>query len=275
MKWPAVLGFGALHALPLGAQQLSLPSRPDDAPSASTIVAAIRDLSREEREARLLVEYTRGNVPDWLRTLVAVTMQRQVGEREVAVTFFVTPDYLAVGTDEDWFLTPLTPGTAQQLATRLDMSLPTPTMVDAIWQHAAARLGPDSIAPSARMVTVPVFVRHNAMVRARRAADPAPLGALAAGHKKDVVLTPRLDTLPDRVAIYGWHRPDGRPIQPLYTGHGAGYADYSHGIRLVSRRIIIDGREHDLLDVLRDPALAPAVSDEGPMRQPAYPTGHE
>ena len=22
-----------------------------------------------------------------------------------------------------------------------------------------------------------------------------------------------------KVAIYGWHKPDGKPIQPLYTGH--------------------------------------------------------
>ena len=35
----------------------------------------------------------------------------------------------------------------------------------------------------------------------------------------------KLYEFPDRVAIYGWHRPDGRPIQPLSTVHGFRYAD--------------------------------------------------
>jgi len=44
------------------------------------------------------------------------------------------------------------------------------------------------------------------------------------------------------VAIYGWHKLDGKPIQPLYTGHVDWYVDYSHGIRLVSRTIYIDNK---------------------------------
>lgn len=258
-------------ARPGAAQVLSLPPRPADALAGSAVARLVRDLPAEAREQRLLDEYRRGNVPRWLRTLVPVTMTRRVAGREVTVTFHATPDYLAVGSDDDWFLTPLTPGAAQHLADLTGTSLPTPPMVDAIWRAAPARFGPDSIAPSAAMITVPVFERHNTLVRTRRDADPAPRGALVAGHKKDVVLTARLDSLPDRVAIYGWHRPDGRPIQPLYLGHGAGYADYSHGIRLVARPILIEGKPHDLLDVLRDPVLAAAVSDEGAMRRARYP----
>jgi hypothetical protein len=268
----AVVGIALVTLLPTTApaQVLSLPPRPGGALSGSEIVAATAALTREAREQRFLREYRSGNVPAWLRTLVPVTMTRRLDGGDVVVTVHVTPDYLALGSNDDWFLTPLSPRVAQRMATETGTSLPTPPMVDAIWRAASARLGPDSIAPSAAMVTIPVFARHNALVRARRDADPAPLGALVAGHKKDVVLTPRLDALPDRVAIYGWHRPDGRPIQPLYTGHGANYADYSHGIRLVDRRIMIDGHEHDLLDVLRGPALAAAVSNEGAMSTPTY-----
>jgi hypothetical protein len=166
---------------------------------------------------------------------------------------------------------PLTPGSAQQLADLTATSLPTPPMVNAIWRAARVRLGPDSIAPSAAMVTVPVFEDHMAMVRRRRDAAGIAPGALVAGHKKDVVLTPRLDSLPGRVAIYGWQLPDGRPIQPLFTGHGQGHVDYSHGIRLIGRRITIDGTPHDLVEVLTDPVLFAAVSDEGPMRTGRYP----
>ncbi|WP_204310148.1 hypothetical protein, partial [Enterobacter cloacae] len=52
---------------------------------------------------------------------------------------------------------------------------------------------------------------------------------LIAGIKKDVVITDLLtrSSKPNRVAIFGWHKPDGIPIQPLYTGHVNWYVDYS------------------------------------------------
>ena len=86
-------------------------------------------------------------------------------------------------------------------------------------------------------------------------------------------MTPRLADDSDHVAIYGWHEQDGSPIQPLYTGHVDDWVDYSHGIRLVSRRVVIDGVEQDLHDLLQDSSRWRLVSDEGPMRAPRYPTG--
>ena len=70
----------------------------------------------------------------------------------------------------------------------------------------------------------------------------------------------------------GWHQQDGSPIQPLYIGHDSGWVDYSHGIRLISRRVLVDGVENDLRDVLEHPAMWPLVSDEGVMRDGRYPT---
>ena len=95
-----------------------------------------------------------------------------------------------------------------------------------------------------------------------------PLDALISGHMKDVVLSNRLFERPDRVAIYGWHRLDGRPIQPLSTVHGVRYADYSHGIRLVWNEVRVDGVSRSIYDVLADSKLAPVLSDEGALRDP-------
>jgi len=67
------------------------------------------------------------------------------------------------------------------------------------------------------------------------------------------------------VAIYGWHYPGGKPIQPLYVGHWDRYVDYSHGIRLVAGEMIIDGQTHRVSDVLKDTLLCGLVSDEGPI----------
>ena len=61
------------------------------------------------------------------------------------------------------------------------------------------------------------------------------------------------------------HRRNGKPIQPLSTVHGAGYADYSPGIRLVSRTAYLDGREVDLERLMGDPRYAGLISHEGPL----------
>jgi hypothetical protein len=79
---------------------------------------------------------------------------------------------------------------------------------------------------------------------------------LLAGHKKDLVLANRLSSNRGRVAIYGWHRGNGDPIQPLSTVHGEYYADYSHGIRLVSRTAYVNGRPVDLRSLLTDGTYA-------------------
>lgn len=269
-RWRVLVALAAPITAP--AQRLELPTRPADALPGSTLAEHVTGLSLAAREEVLRAEVLRGNVPDFLRTMVPVTMRHMAAGGEIVVRFWATSDYLAVGSDRDHFRVPLSPETAQLLADATGTSLPTSLMVNAIWHAAEVRLGPDSIAPSAAMITVPVFVAHDRMVQARRAAVAVPLGTLVAGHKKDVVLSRRLDSLPGRVAIYGWHTLDSVPIQPLNTWHTTGHVDYSHGIRLVSRRIEINGTPHDLLTVLRDTALATAISAEGVMRFGRYPT---
>lgn len=256
------------HSVP--AQILELPPRPPDASTGAEIAREIRSLELNAREARLLAELVRGNVPSWLRQLVRVELTKRIGGREHRVVLWATPDYLAVGSDSDYFRVPLTPQTAQQVADLTRTSLPTTVIVDAVWRRARARLAPAPIPPSPAMTTVPVFEDHDRMILEQQRSRDAPSGTLVAGHKKDVVLTAQLAEGSGKVAIYGWHRLDGEPIQPLYTGHSDRWVDYSHGIRLVSRTIMIDGERRDLMDVLGDPALAPLLSDEGVVPYPRY-----
>ena len=119
------------------------------------------------------------------------------------------------------------------------------------------------------MTTVEVFLRHNEMVRKERGGRSS--GALVAGHKKDVVIANKVFKTPGKVAIYGWHQLDGKPIQPLYTGHTDNWVDYSHGIRFVSRRVILDRVETSIDTVLADPKYAFLLSNDGPMAQTRYP----
>jgi hypothetical protein len=53
------------------------------------------------------------------------------------------------------------------------------------------------------------------------------------------------------------------------TVHGRRYSDYSHGVRLVAATMRLDSEPRPVVDVLRDPDLAPVLSDEGPIRDAA------
>ena len=95
---------------------------------------------------------------------------------------------------------------------------------------------------------------------------------MVAGHKKDVVISSRLTNSPGKVAIYGWHQTNGKPIQPLYLGHVSTWVDYSQCVRLVQEEVIINGRVTTLSKALADPALAGLFSSEGPVLTPRYQT---
>jgi len=226
-----------------------------------------------------------GNVPDFLRTLVPLTSRASIGGTERTVVWQVLPDYVAIGSNEDYMLMPLTPLLGQRLADALRCTLPTRKMVDAIYANAAVKLAPQPIAPSAEMTTVPVFIQHNDSVRIQRAGTLAhnPLGALVGGHKKDVIISNAIvsnlkPSVPKPVVIYGWHQLNGVPIQPLYNGHGETYADYSHGIRLVQDSAVLDGVPASVTSIVSDPVLWPLLSDEGAIPLPRYgaaPSGVE
>lgn len=245
------------------AAELSLPVRPADAVGGAEFARSVAPLEREARETAVAAEVRRGNVPQFWRRLVEVPMAGAVVS--------VTPDYLCIGSDEDYWFAPLTPGTAQVIADELGCLLPTKKVADAIWK-AALKLEPAPLPPSPEMTTVPVFTQHNIMVRAAREKARAefPLGTLVAGDKKDVVITPRLVESPGKVAIYGWHRLNGVAIQPLFLGHAATWVDYSHGIRLVKKEMTVNGRATTVAAVLADPLRCELLSDEGVIVSPRY-----
>jgi hypothetical protein len=238
------------------------------------MAARLAALPLEERESEIARQALSGNVPHFLRTLCPVRVTNSEAGCADSVTLYVTPDYLAVGSDDDYLLIPIRPDTAQRIADHLGCSLPTKKMVDDIYGAATVRLPPSPIPPSPAMTTVAVFQEHNATVRAQRLdqAREHPLGELVAGHKKDIVITPKLAAAPGKVAIYGWHRTNGIPIQPLYLGHTAAWVDYSQCTRLVLRDVTVNGKATTVSRILADPNLARLLSDEGVVPVPRYPT---
>lgn len=241
----------------------AIPPRDASAPTGSQLMARLASASREERSRVLVEQILSGNIPGALRRLRPVeTSAPGPAGAPVRAVVWVMPDYLAVGSDEDFVRVPLALPEALTVARRFGFTLPTRKLVKTIHLQAEARLDPKPMPAGPAMTSVAYVCAHDRFIQAQLRRLPP--GTLVSGSKKDVVLTPRLASLPGRVAIYGWLRPDGAAIQPLSTVHGARYADYSHGIRLVSRTVLVDGQARSVFDVLEDPAQAGLLSDEGP-----------
>ena len=269
-----IIALTLLLSISSFAQTLPLLPRTTNAISTADFIRQIKPLPLTDREQAIASEILHGNVPSRLRDLHPLDITNvSYGKTNVA-TIFVTRDYLSIGTDAEFFRTPLTPATAQRIADELDCTLPTRKMVDAIYAAAQIKLVPQPIPPNAAMTTVPVFATHNEIIRTQLLAlGASPTStALIAGHKKDVVISAKLAALTNNVAIYGWHRTNGTAIQPLHTGHRADWADYSHGIRLVQQRMILNGDTTTVARVLADPELSVLLSDEGVITNSRYGT---
>ncbi|MBN1542028.1 hypothetical protein JW992_07750 [candidate division KSB1 bacterium] len=252
---------------------LLIPVRPPKAQSAEQVLALLEKLPPDERENEITTQLSGGNMPDFLRRPVEICVQSRDAQGVLRrIRFAALADYLAVGTDSAFCRLPMRPQTAQCLAERWNLLLPTPKIVDWIDDAAQVRIEPVTYFPIGnRNEQIERFIAHQRDIEARRQAPP---GLLTSGLKKDIVLCSRIDSSksPDRVAIYGWQRLDGTAIQPLYCGHSYRYVDYSHGARLIHSTVYIDDEAHDLRAVLSDSLLFRLFSDEpAPLHRASYP----
>jgi len=273
--WITLLFAATVFGAPAGATAAALgtcdpqalqqiPARPAGAATASQFVQTIAVADADARESAIRTELLDGNVPQFLRRLVPVDMAAN-GPNGEHVVVCALPDYLAVGSDPDFLRLPMRLATALSVAAQFGFVLPTRKIVDAIAAQAPVHLAPQPLPAGPQMRSTDYYRTHNDLIEAQRRSLGVELGELVDGDKKDLVMTNRLWTKLTNVAIYGWHRLDGTPIQPLSTLHGERYADYSHGVRLIGAVAYVDGRPRPLVDLLEDPAWADTLSDEGPM----------
>jgi hypothetical protein len=214
----------------------------------------------QQRDSLVVKEILSGNMPSFLKKFVAVHVQIKdsLSGQTIKATYYVAPDYLSVGTDKDWARINITPYAAQKIADSFHCFLPTKKMVDDIYKAASIKLEP--VPMYAFRDSTPTMYHHHLMVEGQRKGKTG----LISGIQKDVVISGKIsrDPRPERVAIYGWHKPDGTPIQPLYTGHIYWWVDYSQAIRLVYRKIKLNNKWMDYMDILKDPVLRKLICDE-------------
>ncbi len=212
-----------------------------------------------ERDSLAKVEILSGNLPSFLRKFVRIqTSITDSPGKTISAYYYVAPDYVSLGTDEDWARIPLTPMAAQVIADSFHCFLPTRKMVNDIYEQSTVKLAPVPMY-AFRDSSVTMW-QHHLIIEGQRKGRKG----LIAGIKKDVVISGKIsrDPKPDREAIYGWHKTDGKAIQPLYTGHINWWVDYSHGIRLVYRTIWVNGKAMDYTEVMKSPSLNKLLCDE-------------
>ena len=247
------------------------PAAGEEAMGGSVFYKEAAAMGWKERDSFALKQILAGDIPGFLKKFVAIktSITDSVSGKNIRAVYYVAPDYLSIGTHTDWARIPLTPMAAQKIADSFHCFLPTRKMVDDIYKAARVKLEPVPMY-AYRDSTVTMWQHHLIIEGQRRGRK-----GLIAGIKKDVVNSGQLllDARPNRVAIYGWHKPDGQPIQPLYTGHVNWYVDYSHGIRLIYRKLKVNGHWMDYTDVLKDGRLRRLLCDEevcsGAYRLPA------
>ena len=253
--------------------RLTIPARPPDAETGSAFMSRIAPLPLDEREAEIYQALAAGNMPDFLRQPKRLKAQFRDSTGAVhTLQYEVLPDYLAVGSDQDYCRIPMNPHTAQRLANQFGASLITAQLSDHIFEQAELRLQPFFYKPVGNTnETVEQFVKHNTQIEKQKAAAGGTHGQLIAGIKKDVILSERIAKRTDRVVIYGWHQPNEEPIQPVYSGHIDWYVDYSHGIRLMNAQVLLDGKVVSVPAILTDAIFFKVLSDEDrPMELTEY-----
>jgi pimeloyl-ACP methyl ester carboxylesterase len=260
-------------SLALPVRRMKIPERDPAAETGTDFMRRISELPLSVREEEIYKAVASGNIPGFLRkTLTLHGVFKDLDGAKHSVIYEVMPDYLAVGNDDDFCRVPMNPRTAQRLATLFGASLVTSALSDHIYSQAEMKLAPFNYVPVGNAnELVSKFVEHNTQIEKQLSEAGGRHGQLVAGIKKDIILSSGITEKHDRVVLYGWHKPDGIPIQPVYSGHVWWYVDYSHGIRLINNQVILDGRPALVSEILRDSVLFRVLSDEEtPMAEPFY-----
>ena len=234
-----------------------------------------------KREDMIVEAILAGEMPGALKTFKKIEYNTPIVDsvpvlrKSHKVEMWVLPDYLSVGSDEDFVRMPMGPLAAQDIADKLNCILPTTYLVDRIAEASEGHIDIFPFRPLGSRNMMPiVFQDSDNAIKALFKAKGYTFGQFISGLKKDLVLTYKIQTLEGREryeAIYGWHHPDGRTQQPLFVRHGNFYVDYSHGVRLIYREIVIDGKKCDAKEVLESPELYRLLSDEPmPLKKASY-----
>lgn len=205
----------------------------------------------KEREELILGAVARGALdpPEW----TTITANYKGRRAQIQVT---TDALTILGVRFD-----VTAEGAQRIADQLRAVLPTPRILQLIWEQADVRLDPCTLPADAKMASTARMIQHSECVDQRIAGR----AGMVANEGKHWVLTNRIAGKENLAANYGWFVKGRRPVQTVGTRHDTAHTDYSQIVRLVKPIMKVDGRDVDIRHVGRSPELWGLVSDEGPL----------
>ena len=185
---------------------------------------------------------------------------------EVAATLLAMPDYLAVGSDDDFVRMPMTPQTAQQIADQFGCTLPTRKIVDAI---DARRNCTSSPAPSPR--TARPSKRFSSTMKSSKSSGAANRSACSSpASRKTSSLRHESSKSPSAWRSTAGGNSNGQPIQPLTIVHWDSTSTTATAPGWSSTKSTSTAKKSPSPTCLADPERCGLVSDEGPMKPPRY-----
>ncbi|MFC1585244.1 hypothetical protein ACFL5V_06840 [Fibrobacterota bacterium] len=243
---------------------LNAPPRPENSLSGSEFAAFSRNLTRKQRQTAVMRELQRGNIPDFLRTFVPVAMESVRNGDTLRAIIRVAPDYLSIGANQNFIRIPLSYQTAAAIAENFGCALPTQKMADAVCRQAEVKL--TSPAPALVPFRNEGTLYQDLQRKEQKLARTFPRGRLAAGHRRDLIVAGRSWNVLKHAALYSGC-PDQEPAVRLVYLFDGQFPDHAAGVRLVSSRVLVNGREMDIRELRRDSSLARVLAYEGPLRK--------
>ena len=120
------------------------------------------------RDSFALKEILGGNIPSVLKKFIPVhvSVVESATNKTIKAIFYASPDYLSIGTDDDWARINITPMAAQQIADSFQCFLPTCKMVDDIYRSAKIKLEP--VPMYAFRDSTPTMYQHHLIIEGQR-----------------------------------------------------------------------------------------------------------
>lgn len=182
----------------------------------------------------------------------------------------------------------VTAETAQILADTLGCLLLTPKLADLIWLQRDVTLPPFPQDPTDEMSSTQAMVNHSESIDRALGELPSNSGLLSTVGKHWVIDNGLVGKPAGTAMNYGWHfegsifREEAfdttaslikdergqlvRLIQGRGTRHSKIHVDYSQTCTLVHQTCKVDGVEMNLVDVLKNPELAPLANHSGVLK---------
>ena len=151
--------------------------------------------------------------------------------------------------------------TAQAIADATNTSLITTKISDDIFRHAELKLDPKPLTKD-RDATA-TFYQHHQIIEEQRGRKIARPTDRRHQERRRPDQPPQGKTQPRchlRLAL-SHRQANSTALRRPHDWH----VDYSHGIRLMSQRMIVDGQPMQVSDVLKDKDLCVLLSNEGPI----------